>query len=160
MMPMPIASTPVPPHAYTAIAQRHKDGSVLLSVNAEKICRVNGVGALVWITIEESRQYLTVDDTVRRLSERFEAINREGVLLYDVSPEKLRQDIAGFLDQMTKMKLLQVMIDPQGREVYRIPDGVSATTSAPALSNADIAAPTSSQPLPPFSQSQVAAAST
>jgi len=159
MTPMPTTSTPIPA-GYTAIAQRHKDGSVLLSVNAEKICRVNGVGALVWVTIEESPQDLTVDDTVRRLSDRFEAINREGVLLYDVPPEKLRQDIARFLDQMTKMKLLQVLIDPQGREVYRIPDGVSATTSAPALSNADIAAPTSSQPLPPFSQSQVAAAST
>jgi hypothetical protein len=81
-------------------------------------------------------------------------------LLYDVSPEKLRQDIAGFLDQMTKMKLLRVMIDPQGREVYRIPDGVSATTSAPDLSAADTVTPATSQPLPPFSQSQVAAAST
>src|SRR6266851_5132821 len=110
MTPMPTTSTPIPA-GYTAIAQRHKDGSVLLSVNAEKICRVNGVGALVWVTIEESPQDLTVDDTVRRLSDRFEAINREGVLLYDVPPEKLRQDIARFLDQMTKMKLLQVLID-------------------------------------------------
>jgi hypothetical protein len=160
MTPMPTTSTRAPVHAYTAIAQRHKDGSVLLSVNAEKICRVNGVGALVWVTIEESGQDLTVDDTVQRLSERFEAINREGVLLYDVSPEKLRQDIAGFLDQMTKMKLLQVMIDPHGRQVYRIPDGVSATTSAPDLSNADIAAPAPSQPVPPFSRPQFAAAST
>ena len=159
MMPMTTTSTPTPAHAYTAIAQRHKDGSVLLSVNAEKICRVNGVGALVWVTIEESRQDLTVDDIVRRLSERFEAINREGVLLYDVSPEKLRQDIAGFLDQMTKMKLLQVVIDPRGREVYRIPDGVSATTSAPDRSAADIAAPVPSQPLSP-SQPQFPAPST
>jgi len=155
MTPMPTTSTPVPAHAYTAIAQRHKDGSVLLSVNAEKICRVNGVGALVWLTIEESLQDLTIDDTVRRLGERFERINREGVLLYDVSSAKLQQDIAAFLDQMAKMKLLQVVIDPQGRQVYRIPDGVSATTSAPDLSAADIVAPA-----PPSFQRQSAAAST
>jgi len=160
MPPLPTTSTPTPVHAYTAIAQRHKDGSVLLAVNAEKMCRVNGVGALVWVTIEESRQNLTVDDIVRRLSERFEAINREGVLLYDVSPEKLRQDISGFLDQMTKMKLLHVVINARGREVYRIPDGVSATTSAPDLSAAEIAAPAPSQPLRPSSQPQFAAAST
>src|SRR5258705_5774347 len=157
MTPMPTPSTQAPAHAYTSIAQRHKDGSVLLSVNAEKMCRVNGVGALVWVTIEESRQDLTVDDIVRCLSKRFEAINREGVLLYDVSPEKLRQDIAGFLDQMTNMKLLQVVIDPLGREVYRIPDGVSATTSAPDLSTADIGAPAPSQSLPPSPHPQLAA---
>ena len=160
MTPMPATSTPTPPLDYTAIAKRHKDGSVLLSVNDEKICRVNGVGALVWVTIEESRRPLTVDDTVRHLSERFEAINSEGVLLYDVSPENLQQDIAGFLDQMTNMQLLQGVIDPWGREVYRIPDGVSATTSAPDLSAADIAAPAPSQPLTPSSQPQFAPAST
>jgi hypothetical protein len=157
---MTTRSTHSAAHEYTAIAKRHKDGSVLLSVNAEKMCRVNGVGALVWVTIEESRRDLTVDETVRHLTERFDAINREGVLLYDVSTEKLRQDIAGFLDQMTKMKLLQMIIDPHGHEVYRVPHGVSATTSAPDLAAADIASPAPSQVLSPFSQPKFAATST
>ncbi len=136
MTPMPTASTPTPAHAYTAIAQRHKDGSVLLSIADDRICKLNGVGALTWMILEESPAGLSVDEVVRELSEQFEAINSEGELLYEVSPEQLREDTARFLKNMAEMNLLQAMTDSCGPELYCINEGVSSTTSAPLAATA------------------------
>jgi len=130
MTPMPAPSTPTPALDYTAIAKRHKDGSVLLSIADDRICKLNGVGALTWMILEESSAGLSVDEVVDGLSAQFEAINSEGELLYDVSPEQLRQDTARFLENMTGMNLLRVIPDLSGREVYRIKEGVSGTTSS------------------------------
>jgi hypothetical protein len=131
MTPMPTTSTPAPEYAHTAIARRHKDGSVLLSIADDRICKLNGVGALTWIILQQSPEGLSVDEVVRELSEQFEAINSEGELLYEVSPEQLREDTARFLQSMTKMNLLRAMTDLRGQELYCIKEGVSGTTSAP-----------------------------
>jgi hypothetical protein len=131
MTPMPTTSTPTPIHTYTAKARRHKDGSVLLSIADDRICKLNGVGALTWMILEESPTGLSVDEVVRELSEQFEAINSEGELLYEVSPEQLREDTARFLKNMTEMNLLQAVTDSRGQKLYCIKEGVSGTTSAP-----------------------------
>jgi hypothetical protein len=138
MQPMPTTSTPTPTptHAHTAIAQRHKDGSVLLSIADDRICKLNGVGALTWMILEESPAGLSVDEVVLELSEQFEAINSEGELLYEVSPEQLREDTTRFFENMTKMNLLQTMTDSRGQELYCIKDGVSGTTSASVVADA------------------------
>jgi hypothetical protein len=143
MTPMPTTSTPTPVHAYTAIARRHKDGSVLLSIADDRICKLNGVGALMWMILEESPTGLSVDEVVRKLSEQFEAINSEGELLYEVSPEQLREDTVRFLKNMAEMNLLQTMTDSSGQELYCIKEGVSGTTSAPfASAQTEISQPT------------------
>jgi Transglutaminase-like superfamily/Coenzyme PQQ synthesis protein D (PqqD) len=127
MTPMP--PTPIPTHTYTAIARKHKDGSVLLSVADDRICKLNGVGSLTWMTLERSPDGLSIDEVVRQLSEQFEAINSEGELLYEVSPEQLWEDTARFLKNMTEMNLLQAITDPRGHDLYCIKDGVSGTTT-------------------------------
>lgn len=66
MTPMPTTSTPAPVHAYTAKARRHKDGSVLLSIADDRICKLNGVGALTWMILEQSPARLTVGEVVKR----------------------------------------------------------------------------------------------
>ena len=114
---------------HTANAQRHKDGSVLLSVADDRICKLNGVGALTWMILEESPDGLSVDEIASKLSRQFAAINAEGELLYEVSLEQLRQDTARFLRRMSDMKLLQ-RADANSREIFFIRDGVSGTTSA------------------------------
>lgn len=126
---------PDSPLDYTAIAKRHKDGSVLLSIADDRICKLNGVGALTWITLEQSANGLSLDEVVDELSAQFETINSEGELLYEVSPEQLRQDTARFLENLTGMNLLKVIpasrgvIPNSGRELYCIREGVSGTTS-------------------------------
>jgi hypothetical protein len=151
MTPMPTTSTPAPAHAYTALARRHKDGSVLLSIADDRICKLNGVGALTWMILEVSPTGLTVDEVVRELSEQFEAINSEGELLYEVSPKQLREDTARFLKNMTEMNLLQAMTDSRGQELYCIKEGVSGTTSAP-FAAAAAAKSTTRPPETPLSQ--------
>ena len=54
MTPMPTTSTPAPVRAYTGIARRHRGGSVLLSIADDRICKLNGVGAVIWMILEES----------------------------------------------------------------------------------------------------------
>jgi hypothetical protein len=126
------ASASPPVADYTAIAKRHKDGGVLLSIADDRICKLNGVGALTWITLELSANGLSLDDVVDELSAQFEAINFAGELRYEVSPEQLRQDTARFLKSMTEMRLLKVKKDPRGRDVYCIKEGVSGTTTSVA----------------------------
>jgi hypothetical protein len=117
----------------TERARRHKDGSVLLSIAEDRICKLNGVGALTWMIIEESSAPLTLEQIASSLERQFAAINSEGELLYAVSREQLRADTARFLSNMVSMRLLQVSVDSHGRECYSIRDDVSATTSARKL---------------------------
>lgn len=159
MTPMLATPTPTPALDYTAIAKRHKDGSVLLSVSGDLMCKLNGMGALTWIIIEERAHDWTVADLVQRLSERLEAINREGVLFYEVSSEQLHRDTVRLLERMVGMGLLYVATDPRGSMVYRIPDGVTATTSAPDVLAPEEAAPPPPSPQPPSSFQQLATAS-
>lgn len=153
MSSMSVTSTATPALNYTAIAKRHKDGSVLLSIADDRICKLNGVGALTWITIEESTNGLRLDEIVELLRVQFEAINAEGELRYDVSPEQLRQDTARFLENLAGMNLLKVMPDSCGREVYYIKEGVSGTTSASFATAKSTA--TESQLSPPLTDDSV-----
>jgi hypothetical protein len=124
--------TAIPTHPNTARMRRHKDGSVLLSIAEDRICKLNGVGALTWMTLEEVSTGLTLDEIVSALAEQFEAINAEGELLYEVSPECLRADTARFLNNMVSMNLLRIRNDAQGQECYSIKDDVSGTTATPS----------------------------
>ena len=123
-------AAPVPAQPLTERAQRHKDGSVLLSISEDRICKLNGVGALTWMVLEESREPLSLQEVVQKLNEQFKTINSEGELLYNVSRTQLREDTARFLTSATRMNLLQVITDSSKLEVYRINEGVSGTTSA------------------------------
>lgn len=126
---MQAATAPIALPSYTARAQRHKDGSILLSIADDRICKLNGVGALTWMVLEENPAGLNVDEVVRELSEQFAAINAEGQLRYDVTPEQLRSDTANFLKKLAAANLLRVDTGSRGEELYRISEGVSGTTS-------------------------------
>ena len=132
MMPMPTTSTLDCPHPHTDRVRRHKDGSIVLSIAEDRVCRLNGVGALTWMVMEDIPASLTVDEIVRALEQQFEAINAEGELCYDVSHEQLRADTELFLRKMASMGLVAVSQDSRGQEFYAVKDDVSATTSAPA----------------------------
>ena len=132
MMPMPTTSTLDCPHPHTDRVRRHKDGSIVLSIAEDRVCRLNGVGALTWMVMEDIPARLTVDEIVRALEQQFEAINAEGELCYDVSHEQLRSDTELFLRKMASMGLVAVSQDSRGQKFYAVKDDVSATTSAPA----------------------------
>src|SRR4030095_2534514 len=104
MTPISTTSTHSPTHEYTAMAQRHKDGSVLLSIADDRVCKLNGVGALTWMILEENPSGLRINDVVRQLCDQFEAINAEGKLRYEVSREQLHSDTAQFLNKISEMK--------------------------------------------------------
>ena len=131
MMPMPVTST-LDPHPITDRARKHKDGSVLLSISADRVCKLNGVGALTWMILEDIPAGLTLDEIVRALEDEFVAINAEGELRYDVPHEQLCADTDRFLKKMVSMALLQVSLDSRGGEAYSISEDVTGTTSAPA----------------------------
>jgi len=122
---------------------------VLLSIADDRICKLNGVGALTWMILDENPGGLRVDDVVQQLSDQFAAINDEGELLYQVSREQLHTDTTRFLKKITEMKLLRVETDSSGQEFYHINEGVSGTTS----SAVDITAP-SDQPAPATTQTE------
>ena len=132
MMQVATSSTPGSGQSYTEKAQRHKDGSVLLSVADDRICKLNGVGALTWMVLENNPTGVGVEDVVRELGTQFDAINAEGQLHYEVSPEQLRSDTARFLTKMVEMNLLVIDVDSGGQQFYYINDGVSGTTTSPA----------------------------
>ncbi|HEX6719667.1 MAG TPA: lasso peptide biosynthesis B2 protein [Pyrinomonadaceae bacterium] len=147
MMQSATSTAPVPVSSYTAKAQRHKDGSVLLSIADDRICKLNGVGALTWMILEENPAGLGVDEIAQALSEQFKAINAEGQLLYEVSPEQLGDDTERFLKKLAEVKLLQMETDSRGQEFYYIKEGVSGTTSSTAVAAVSRATPaTSSSP--------------
>lgn len=129
-MTIPTIAAAAPANTCTERAQKYKDGSVLLSISEDRICKLNGVGALTWMVLEESREPLSLQEVVQRLNEEFKTINSEGELVYKVSPTQLREDTTRFLASATKMNLLQVITDSRKLEVYRINEGVSGTTSA------------------------------
>jgi hypothetical protein len=116
--------------SYTERAQRHKDGSVLLSIADDRICKLNGVGALTWMILEENPSGLRITDVVQQLGNQFAAINAEGKLQYEVSREQLHTDTAQFLKKICQMKLLRIETDSSGQEFYHINEGVSGTTSS------------------------------
>lgn len=132
MMTMPTTSTLDCPHPHTDRVRRHKDGSIVLSIAEDRVCRLNGVGALTWMVMENIPASLTVDEIVRALEQQFEAINAEGELCYEVSHEQLRADTELFLRKMASMGLVAVSQDSRGQKFYAVKDDVSATTSAPA----------------------------
>lgn len=128
-MTMPTIAAAVSARPSTERAQKHKDGSVLLSISEDRICKLNGVGALTWMVLEESREPLSLHEVVEKLNEQFKTINSEGELVYQVPLAQLREDTARFLASATRMNLLRVITDSRRLEVYRINEGVSGTTS-------------------------------
>ena len=146
-MTMPSIAAPVPALSFSERAQRHKDGSVLLSISEDRICKLNGVGALTWMVLEESEEPLSLQEVVQKLNEQFKTINSEGELLYNVSLTQLREDTVRFLTSATRMNLLQVITDSRKRDVYRINEGVSGTTTAPQRTTGGEAVLTSVSPV-------------
>ena len=102
----------------------------MLSVAEDRICKLNGTGALTWMIVEKMEGSLTLDEIVFALEDEFAAINAEGELHYEVPGEQLRSDTARFLKKMESMGLLQVLADSDGQELFSIKDDVSATTSS------------------------------
>ena len=133
MMPMPTTSTLDSPHPNTDRVRKHRDGSVLLSIAEDRVCKLNGVGALTWMVLEDIPVSLTLDEIVQALEQQFEAINSEGVLCYQVSQEQLRADTERFLDNMKSLGLIAVSEDSRGQTLYAIKTDVNATTSAPVI---------------------------
>ena len=102
---------------------------MLLSIAEDRVCKLNGAGALTWIILDDTPAGLTLDEIVYALEQQFEAINAEGELRYEVPRERLRADTERFLKKMVSMGLLQFSC---GAEFYSIAPGVCGTTSAPA----------------------------
>lgn len=127
MMTMP--ASPFLAQTYTDKARKHKDGSVLLSIADDRICKLNGVGALTWMVLEEAVAGLRVDEVVRQLQTQFAAINSEGELSYEVSTDQLTNDTSRFMKKLVSMNLLQTSRDQSGQESYQISKDVSGTTS-------------------------------
>jgi len=124
-------------HPHTEKVRRHKDGSVLLSIAEDRVCKLNGIGALTWMILEETATELSVDEIVGTLEQQFEAINSEGELHYEVSTEQLREDTSRFLRRMTSLNLLRVSEDARDRKLYSIKNDVCGTTSAIAGDNSE-----------------------
>src|SRR5690349_3245336 len=139
MTPMRTTATLDCPHPITERARRHKDGSVLLSIAEDRVCKLNGVGALTWMILEDITDGLSLEEIVCALEQQFDAINTEGELLYEVPHEQLRTDTETFLKKMVSMRLLNVSQDSRGREFYSISEDVTGTTSAPATAHLDSA---------------------
>ena len=130
MMPMSITATPDSPHPNTDRVRKHRDGSVLLSIAEDRVCKLNGVGALTWMVLEDIPASLTLNEIVQSLQQQFEAINSEGELFYEVSHEQLRADTERFLDNMASLALIGVSKDSEGQKFYAIKTDVSATSAA------------------------------
>src|SRR3569832_515727 len=137
MMPTPRIATLDCPHTITDRARRHKDGSVLLSIAEDRVCKLNGVGALTWMILEDVTEGLSVEEIVGALERQFDAINAEGELLYEVPPDHLRADTDTFLKKMVSMRLLDVSHDSRRLELYSISADVTGTTSAPPTPHID-----------------------
>src|ERR1044072_4067609 len=118
----------VSPHPNTDRARTQKDGSVLLSIAEDSVCKLNGVGALTWMILEDTRDSLSLEAIVSALEHEFASINAEGELQYDVSHEQLQTDTDSFLKKMVSLGLLQCL----GDGLFWISEDVTSTTSAPA----------------------------
>jgi len=130
MMQTATSAAPIAAPSYTEKAQRHKDGSVLLSVADDRICKLNGVGALTWMVLEDHPAGASVEAVVQELRAQFDVINAEGRLHYDVSREQLRSDTEHFLKQLAAMRLIDRDTASEGYEFYCIRPGVSGTTAS------------------------------
>lgn len=124
-------------HPHTERVQKHKDGSVLLSIAEDRICKLNGVGALTWMILEQAASGLSPDEIVRALEQQFEAINSEGELRYEVSTEQLQADTSRFLHRMLSLSLLRVSENARGQKSYSIKEDVCGTTSSSAGESAE-----------------------
>ena len=113
---------------FSVVARKHRDGSVLLSAANDRIFRLNGVGALTWIVLEQSPEPLKLSEIVRELYAQFENMNAGGETRYEVSEEQLTNDTSRFLRSLSDAGLVQ-LVDVNGRESYRIREGISGTTS-------------------------------
>ena len=113
-------------HPHTKRVRRYKDGSVLLSIAEDRVCKLNGAGALTWMILEDAATGLSLEDIVRTLEQQFEAINSEGELCYEVSTEQLQADTSRFLNKMVSLNL--VSQDAIGHR-YSIKGDVCGTTS-------------------------------
>ena len=114
---------------FSILAKKHRDGSVVLSTTTDRIFKLNGVGALTWTVLEQSPNAPGLDEVVDELDRQFENINRDGEMRYEISREQLSADTARFLSSLAQAGLVEVLIDPGGRETYRIGEGVCGTTS-------------------------------
>jgi hypothetical protein len=139
MTPMITTTTVDHSHPHTDRVRRHKDGSVLLSIAEDRICKLNGAGALTWMILEDAATGISLDDIVSALEHQFEAINSEGELRYDVSPEQLQADTSRFLHKMVSLNLVLVSEDALGHR-YSIKEGVFGTTSGIARESSEIVA--------------------
>ena len=101
---------------------------MLLSIAEDSVCKLNGVGALTWMVLQDKPGGLSREEIVRALEQEFEAINAEGELLYEVPHEQLQTDTDRFLRKMATMGLLR-----SHGEIYSISADVTGTTSAPAI---------------------------
>jgi hypothetical protein len=119
------------PHPLTNRARKHKDGSVLLAIAEDRVCKLNGTGALTWMILENIAEGLSLEEILYALEQQFEAINAEGELRFEVPHEQLRTDTHTFLKKMIALHLLDVSRDARGRELYSVSAGVTSTTSTP-----------------------------
>jgi len=126
MTPATLSNT----NPFSVIAHKHRDGSVLLSAANDRIFKLNGVGALTWSVLEQSRRPLGIGELVQELCAQFEVINAGGELKFDVRPQQLKLDTARFISSLTANGLLEVVSGESGKECYRIRQDVSATTAA------------------------------
>jgi hypothetical protein len=123
------ATTAAPLNPFSVVARKHHDGSVLLSAANDRIFKLNGVGALTWIVLEQSPEPLRLNEIVRELFAQFDDMNTGGEASYEVSEEQLKTDTARFLRSLSDAGLVRPLRDANGRECYRIREGISGTTS-------------------------------
>lgn len=117
------------PAPFFIVAKKHHDGCVLLSTANDRIFKLNGVGALTWLVLEQNPNALSLEDVVDELYRQFESINHTGEMRYEVSREQLRSDTNRFLASLADAGLVQVLTYSNGRQSYRCREGVSGTTS-------------------------------
>lgn len=122
-------TTTQPAIPLSSVAQKHRDGSVVLSTATDRIFKLNGVGALTWTVLEQSINALSLDEVVDELHRQFENINRDGEMRFEISRDQLETDTARFLNALADAGLVAVLTDPGGRETYRTLEGVCGTTS-------------------------------
>ncbi|MFN2408086.1 MAG: lasso peptide biosynthesis B2 protein [Pyrinomonadaceae bacterium] len=123
------AATAAPLNAFSVVARKHRDGSVLLSAANDQIFKLNGVGALTWTVLEQSPEPLKLNEIVRELYAQFETMNTGDEARYEVSEEQLKTDTSRFLRSLSDAGLVQSVNEANGRESYRIREGISGTTS-------------------------------
>ncbi|HXQ73718.1 MAG TPA: lasso peptide biosynthesis B2 protein [Pyrinomonadaceae bacterium] len=124
---MPPISAPAIP--LSIVAKNHRDGSVVLSTATDRIFKLNAVGALTWVVLEQGTKALSLNEVVDELHTQFEDINSDGETQYQISREQLQTDTARFLNALADAGLVAVVIDPSGRETYQIMEGACGTTS-------------------------------